>query len=90
MREFKIKKSDFIRWCFESGYDDEIEQGKILLANRVIADLYLEDKVVIEVQEFFDSSNHDMIPCKLIDGLESETDDLELGDLGIDYKLKLI
>lgn len=100
MKHFTITRANFLDWYFNGSYDQDNEEIKLELAERVINLLYKSKKnAVITLNEIFDECNHDVIRLSELEEFNSEDideelnrkySDIELGELNYEWTLKLI
>lgn len=84
-----IKKSNFINWMFNTGYDDEIESVKLSLAERVIEKLEEGKDATVTVQELWDECNKEIITCMYFEEYSDDNTD-EIGEYENIVELELI
>ena len=93
MNIYTIKAEQFLEWYFNSGSDDEIEDAKITMGNRVIDSLIGIGQSNITIEDIFGEANLDTLRVSYLEEF-SDDDDEELGDycekLGISYNVTLI
>ena len=83
-----IKKSYFIQWMFESGYDDEIESTKLSLADRVLKTLLEGKDATVTVEELWEECNKEIITCLYFEEFSDDnTDEIGLYENITEYKL---
>ena len=92
MKQLTIKKQRFLEWYFESGQNSENEELKLHLADIIINLLFESGKVVFTVEELFEMCNKEAIRAYFTEEFAYQTDeyDVELSDLGFEYKIDLI
>lgn len=87
-----IKKSRFAEWYFNYGQDQENETTRLKLAESIIDQLIKTGVGSYSVDELFENCNQEAIRAYYTEEFDMRTDDfdLELSDLGFDYKVTLI
>jgi len=86
VKVFTITKGNFLDWLFQG---DEGEKIKIYLADAVIDKLYDYDAFMITIEDLFKDTDFDSLDVTLTEENEDEFDDRVLGELGIEFKVKL-
>lgn len=77
VKEATITKVNFIRWYFEHGSDDEIQDAKDNLANLVIENLFTEGFTTdYLIQELWDNCNKELIHCCFLEEFSDDNHDL--------------
>jgi hypothetical protein len=91
---FTITKNDFLSWYFEYGSDEENEELKVDLANKILVGLAKSNsgKISITIQELFDECNKDAIRAYYTKEHYMDTDsfDIELSEFKSNYTIKLL
>jgi len=93
MKIFTIKAENFLEWYFNTGSDEEIEDGRIMMGERVITSLINTGQSNISIDEIFSEATFESLPLSYLEEF-NDNDDVELGDYcekySIDYTIKLI
>lgn len=90
MKTLKIKKENFVKWYFDTGYDDEKESILISFGRDVKDSLMSgESYHLVTIQGLFDGCNHDCINVNYLEGFPTD-DYREIEELGYEYELFLI
>lgn len=91
MATFTVKKQNFLEWYYNSDSDQEQEQNRISLGERVIEELMSSGKITITVEEIFEECELSCMPIHILEEFEFDYDDyIEIGDtesgieLGVD------
>ena len=71
----QIKKSNFIHWMFNSGYDQEIEGMKKDLAEKILPTLLEGKDVTVSIQELWDECNKEIITCLYFEEYSNDNTD---------------
>ena len=94
IKTYKITKTNFLNWYFNSGCDQEQEETRAILGGKVIEMLLNEGKAKLSVKELFEDSNHETIPCEFLEGFDENFNDgeyIQIGDFNVgDFKIKLV
>lgn len=93
MNTYTIKAEQFLEWYFNSGADEEIQDAKIAMGQRVIDSLIGIGQSNITIDDIFGEANLDTLRVSYLEEF-SDDDDYELGDYceehGISYTVTLI
>ena len=96
MKNLKITKDRFLDFFYNSGQDQEMEELKNDLAQKVINGLYSnKGTFTIAVEDIFNECNQDSIRLSFCDGYSEDecgedNYDIELGDIEEGYTIKLV
>lgn len=74
-----IKKSNFIHWMFNTGYDQDMEEQVKSLGERALETLIKGEDVTVTVEELWDECNTEIIHASLFEEF-SDDDELEIGE----------
>lgn len=88
--EYKIKRSRFVEWYFDSGQDSENLAIRESLAEQVIEDLRRNNQSLVTIKSIFDECNHEAVRLNFVEGFTEEDYDREFSDLDGENSLILI
>lgn len=88
--EYKIKRSRFVEWYFDSGQDSENLAIRESLAEQVIEDLRRNNQSLVTIKNIFDECNHEAVRLNFVEGFTEEDYDREFSDLDGENSLILI
>ena len=90
MNNLTITKGNFIEWYFNTGQDTEKVCLRLELANDIINNLFVQDKVSTSLIDIFEYTNKDAIPLSYCQQYYNEDTDECIGSLDNNYTLTLI